>query len=155
MIMKENYDYIPSRELKHFFKQIEEQYGKVPEIFQKLAFIRGKERIYLINRDIEKIDLKNLRVNSMGLYIAEVKNEQLRVSIEGSQLIGPTAIKNVCELTREQLRKWFMGQDVAVEGQYEGFVILKHENDYIGSGKFKEGLILNFVPKARRLLEVH
>jgi len=42
-MMKENYDYIPSRELKHFFKQIEEQYGKVPEIFQKLAFIRAKK----------------------------------------------------------------------------------------------------------------
>ncbi len=153
--MKENYDYMPSRELKHFFRMIEEQYGRVPELFEKLAFIRGKERIYVINRDIEKVDMTNLRVNSMGLYIAEVKNEQLRLSIEGSQLIGPGATKNVYELSKEQLRKWFMGQDIGVDGQYEGFVILKHENDYVGSGKFKEGLILNFVPKTRRLLEMH
>ena len=153
--MKDNYAYIPSRELKHFFKMIEEQYGKVPELFDTLAFIRGKERIYAINRDIEKIDLKQIRVNSMGLYIAEVKNDQLRLSIEGSQLIGPTATKNVCELTKDKLRQWFMGQDIDVDGQYEGFVILKHGNDYVGSGKFKEGLILNFVPKARRLLELH
>jgi NOL1/NOP2/fmu family ribosome biogenesis protein len=48
-----------------------------------------------------------------------------------------------------------MGQDIDVDGSYEGFVILKHGNDYVGSGKFKEGIILNFVPKARRLLEVH
>jgi NOL1/NOP2/fmu family ribosome biogenesis protein len=153
--MKDNYAYMPSRELKQFFKMIEEQYGKVPEIFEKLAFIRGKERIYVINRDIEKVDLKNIRVNSMGLYIAELKNDQLRVSIEGSQLIGPTAKKNVCELTKDQLRQWFMGQDIDVDGSYEGFVILKHGQDYVGSGKFKEGIILNFVPKARRLLEVH
>jgi NOL1/NOP2/fmu family ribosome biogenesis protein len=153
--MKENYDYMPSRELKHFFKIIAEQYGKVPDLFEKLAFIRGRERIYVINRDIEKVDMTNLRVNSMGLYIAEVKNDQLRLSIEGSQLIGPGATKNVHELSKEQLRKWFMGQDIDVEGPYEGFVILKYENDYVGSGKFKEGLILNFVPKTRRLLEMH
>ncbi|MEM3154179.1 MAG: hypothetical protein QW165_01255 [Candidatus Woesearchaeota archaeon] len=153
--MKENYTYMPSRELKHFFKLVEEQYGAVPKVFETLAFIQGKEKIYVINRNIEKVNLKNLKVNSIGLYIAEVKNKQLRLSIEGSQLIGPSAKKNICELTKEELRKWFMGQDIKVEGLYEGFVILKHGDDYVGSGKFKEGYILNFVPKARRLLEVH
>jgi len=153
--MKENYAYMPSRELKHFCKMIEEQYGKVPTLFDEVAFVRGKERIYAIHRDIDKIDVKNIRMNSIGLYIAEVKNGQLRLSIEGSQLIGPVATKNVCELSKEQLRKWFQGNDIETEGKYEGFVILKHGNDYVGSGKFKEGLILNFVPKARRLLEMH
>ncbi len=154
-MMKENYDFMGSRELKEFFKLIEKQYGKVPELFEKLAFIRGKERIHIITRDIDAIDMKNLRINSMGLYIAEVKNGQLRLSIEGSQLIGPSATKNVCELDKEQLKEWFKGNDLKAEGAYEGFVILKHGKDYIGSGKYKEGLIMNYVPKARRLLEVH
>ena len=153
--MKENYDYMASRELKVFFKLIVEQYGAVPDKFGELAFIRGKERIYCITRDIDKVDVKKLRINSLGLYIAEVKNEQLRLSIEGSQLIGPTATKNVCELDREQLKEWFQGHDLKIEGEYSGFVILKYENDYVGSGKYKDKLILNFVPKARRLIEVH
>jgi NOL1/NOP2/fmu family ribosome biogenesis protein len=153
--MKENYQYIPSRELKQFCKQIEEQYGKVPPVFDKLAFIKGKDKIYVISRDIEAVDVKQLRINSIGLYIAEVKNGQLRLSIEGAQMIGPIATKNVCEINSEQLREWFKGNDLKVEGNYEGFVILKHEKDYIGSGKYKEGMILNFVPKARRLQEVH
>ena len=154
-MMKENYAYIPSRELKQFFNLIENQYGKVPALFEKLAFIRGKEKIYAITRDIDKIELRSLRINSIGLYIAEVKNDQLRLSIEGAQLIGPSATKNVCEMDDEQMKKWFKGEDVTVEGEYEGFVILKYGTDYIGSGKYKEGYILNFVPKARRLLEVH
>jgi NOL1/NOP2/fmu family ribosome biogenesis protein len=153
--MKENYAYMASRELKAFFKLIEKQYGKVPELFENLAFIRGKEKIFAITRDIAAVDLKELRINSIGLYIAEVKNDQLRLSIEGAQLIGPSATKNVLELSTEQLKQWFQGQDIKAEGNYEGFVILKHGNDYIGSGKYKEGYILNFVPKARRLLEVH
>ncbi len=153
--MKENYSFMASRELKVFFKMIEQQYGKIPTLFDKAAFIRGKEKIHIVTRDIEKIDLKNLRINSIGLYIAEVKNEQLRLSIEGSQLIGPSATKNVCEIDDEQIKKWFKGEDIKVNEEYEGFVILKHNNDYVGSGKYKEGHILNFVPKARRLLEVH
>ena len=153
--MKENYDYMGSRELKEFFKLIEKQYGKTPALFEKLAFIRGKERIFAISRDVELIDMKNLRVNSLGLYIAEVKNGQLRLSIEGAQLIGPDATKNVYELSEEQLKEWFKGNDIKIEGVYDGFVILKNGTDYVGSGKYKEGLIMNFVPKARRLLEMH
>lgn len=153
--MKENYDFMGSRELKHFFRQIENLYGNVPELFEKVAFVHGKEKIYVITRDVEKIDMKKIRINSLGLYIAELKHGQLRLSIEGSQIIGPTATKNVYELNREQLKQWFQGQDLTVAGSYEGFVILKYENDYVGSGKYKEGTILNFVPKARRLLEMH
>ena len=153
--MKENYSFIPSRELKEFFKKIKQQYGKVPELFEKLAFVQGKEKIYAINRDLDKIKLDNLRINSIGLYIAEIKGGQLRLSIEGAQLIGPAAAKNVCQITEEQLKEWFKGQDLKIEGDYEGFVILKCGKDYVGSGKYREGLILNYVPKARRLLEVH
>ena len=144
-----------SRELKEFFRLIEKQYGKVPEHFEKLAFIRGKENIYTITKDVGMIDMKNLRINSIGLYIAEVKNGQLRLSIEGAQLIGPTATKNVCELSEEQLKEWFKGNDLKMKGTYEGFVILKNGTDYVGSGKYKEGLIMNFVPKARRLQAMH
>ncbi len=153
--MKDNYSFIPSRDLKQFCKKVNDQYGKVPESFEKLAFVQGKDKIYIIERDVGKIDLKNIRINSIGLYIAEVKGGQLRLSIEGAQIIGPTATKNVCEITEEQLKEWFKGQDLKMEGDYSGFVILKCRNDYVGTGKYREGLILNFVPKARRLQEVH
>ena len=153
--MKKNYEIMASRQLKNFFKLITNQYGEVPDNFKKLAFIQGKEKIYIITRDIEQIDLEVIRINSLGLYIAEVKNEQLRLSIEGAQLIGPNATKNVCEINKEQLKKWFKGDDIDVDKEYEGFAIIKHENDYLGSGKYKEGMILNFVPKARRLIEMH
>ena len=153
--MKENYDFVPSRELKLFCKKIKDQYGEVPDSFDKLAFVQGKEKFYVISRDLDKLELKNLRINSIGLYVAEVKGGQLRLSIEGAQLIGPSATKNVCEISEDQLKEWFKGNDLKVEGNFDGFVILKCGSDYVGSGKYKEGLVLNFVPKARRLQEVH
>ena len=147
--------FMSRRELKPFFQMIKEQYGTMPELFNNLGFVKGKERIYCITKDVDGVELKNIRINSIGLYIAEIKKEQFRLSIEGSQLVGPVATKNVCELTHEQLRKWLKGQDIKVEGEYTGFAILKYGNDYVGSGKYKEGYILNFVPKARRLIEMH
>ncbi|VVB81119.1 Ribosomal RNA small subunit methyltransferase F [uncultured archaeon] len=153
--MKDNYGFVPSRELKEFCRKVKSQYGEVPELFDELAFVQGKEKFYVIGRDLDKVELKNLHINSIGLYVAEVKGGQLRLSIEGAQLVGPSATKNVCEITEEQLKQWFKGQDLKVEGAYSGFVILKCGSDYVGSGKFKEGLVLNFVPKARRLSEVH
>ncbi len=153
--MKPELDFLGSRDLKHFFGLIEKQYGRVPLFFEKSAFVRRNEKIALVSRDVEQVLNNNLRINSAGLYIAEVKDDQLRLSIEGSQLIGPTATKNVCEIDAEQTKQWFKGSDLKVSGEFDGFVIIKSSKDFIGSGKFKEGFILNFVPKARRLIDVH
>lgn len=153
--MKKNYSILTSRELKRIFKLIEEQYGNVPPSFKQYAFISGKEKIYLVNRDIDAVDLSALRINNLGLYIAEVKNDQIRLSIEGAQLIGPVATKNICDITPEQLRAWLRGEDLFVDKEFSGFVILQCGTDFVGSGKYMDGKILNFVPKARRLLEIH
>jgi len=153
--MKQNYSIMRSREIKQFFKIIEKQFGKIPELFEKNAFIQGKEKIYMITREVERIPLDELRINNLGLYVAELKNEQLRLSIEGSQIIGPTATKNVHELDKEEMKEWLKGKDLPCSKEYDGFVIIKYGEDYMGTGKYREGMILNFVPKARRLNEVH
>ncbi len=148
-------EFMGSREVKVFLRAVEEQYGAVPDVFSECAFSQNKERISMVSRDLDKVNFENFRINSLGLYIAELKNGQLRLGMEGAQLVGPVATKNVCELSTEQMKDWLRGQDLTVEGVYSGFVILKHGTDFIGSGKFKEGIIMNYVPKARRLSEVH
>lgn len=148
-------EFMGSRDVKVFLKAVEDQYGAVPAVFSECAFSQNKERISMVSRDLDKIQFERLRINSLGLYIAELKNGQLRLGMEGAQLVGPVAKKNVCEISTDQLKAWLQGHDLSVEGDFSGFVILKHNDDYVGSGKFKEGLILNYVPKARRLLEVH
>jgi len=148
-------DFMNSKEVKVFFEAVEEQYGVVPDVLRTFAYRTAKEKIYAITRDIDGVPLQGLRINSLGLYIAEFKDGQVRLSIEGAQLIGPHAKKNVCEVSDDEIKKWFQGHDLPMSGDYGGFVIIKHGSDFVGSGKFKEGLIMNFVPKARRLIEVH
>ena len=139
-----------TREKKEIIKALEKEYGFTKKL--DYVFLRNKEdKIYIISRDIEKLDLNKLRINSIGSYFGELRNGEIRLSIEGAQIIGPKATKNVIELNEEKIEEWFKGFDVDYESDYKGFVIIKNNNDYYGSGKLKENKILNYIPKIRRL----
>jgi len=94
--------------------------------------------------------LTKLRINSLGLYFGKIEKDGLRLSIEGSQLIGNKSKKNVIKLDDNQVKEWMAGEVLEIK-DYKGFVIIKHKNDFLGCGKAKEDRILNFVPKTRRL----
>ncbi len=137
--------------MKPILNIIKEQWGAVID-FPWAWYQSTKNDLFVISKDITKIDATKLRINSVGLYIAEFKNSEVRLSIEGSQLIGPHATKNVVELDETELRKWLRGEDLNKTVDAQGYVILKSGNDFVGCGKIKEGKILNFVPKARRVV---
>ena len=141
-----------SKEIKEVYRLIEKQWGA--ELKLEYAFLKNsKSRIFIVNRDISKIDFSKLRINSVGMYFCEVDELGIRLSIEGSQIIGPKAVKNVVEINEEQTKQWLKGEDLEIEdkGNYRRFVIIKHENDFLGSGKFKDNRILNYVSKSRRI----
>ena len=86
------------------------------------------------------------------MYFCEIDNKGIRLSIEGSQIIGPKATKNIVELSEEETRKWFKGEDIEKEcNNCNDFVILKRKNDFLGNGKYATGRILNYVGKTRRV----
>ena len=147
----QNLKILNKKEIKQIFSIIKKQYGcdiDLGHVFLK----NDKNRLFITNKDIIKIDLSKLRINSVGLYIAELRDNEIRLSIEGSQLIGPYAKKNIIELDEEQTRKWMKGEDLEIKGEYHGFVILKNKNDYLGSGRYSNGRIFNYVSKVRRLM---
>lgn len=119
------------------------------------AFLKSeKDKIYIVNREIDRIDFQRLRTDSIGMYFAFIKDNKIRLSIEGSQLIGPKAKINVCEITDRQAKSWMLGEDLATKETSEEFVLIKHKKDFLGTGKIKQGKILNFIPKGRRLKAV-
>ena len=143
--------FLNSKETKEILKLIEGQWGA--ELKLDFTFAKNsKNRVFIVNKDINKIDFSKLRINSVGMYFCDLENE-IRLSIEGSQIIGPKAVKNVVEINEEQTKQWLKGEDLEIEdkGNYHGFVIIKHENDFLGSGKFKDNRILNYVSKSRRI----
>ena len=140
-----------SREIKEIYKQIEKQWGA--EVKLECGFLRNsKNRIFIINKGISKIDFSKLRLNSAGMYFCEIDGKGIRLSIEGSQIIGAKAAKNVVEVSDEETRKWFKGEDLEKECRdCKGFVILRNKNDFMGTGKYSNGKILNYVGKTRRI----
>jgi len=113
--------------------------------------MNDKNKIFIVNKDIAKIDFSRIRINNLGLYFGELKNNSLRLSIEGSQIIGKDAKKNILELNDIELESWVKGEDINIDSKLKGFVIIKNKNDFYGSGKIIENKLLNFVPKSRRL----
>ena len=139
-----------SKEIKEILKLIEKQWGAKPKL--DYGFLENnKGRIFVVSKDISKIDISKLRLNSVGMYFCEIDNKGIRLSIEGSQIIGKECSKNVLDVDRRQALEWMTGQDISISNPGKGYVIIRHEGDYLGCGKYVDGKILNHVPKERRL----
>ena len=141
------------RDASKLLSQIESEYGYKPEDFldKYVFFVSDKNKIYLINNDIKDINLEKVRINSLGLYLCEINNNQIRLSIEGSQMIGPKATKNILEVDDLTARSWLKGEDLECDPSLNSFVIIKNNNDFLGCGKCKEGKVFSYMPKIRRI----
>ncbi|MCM2326055.1 MAG: tRNA pseudouridine(55) synthase TruB [Candidatus Woesearchaeota archaeon] len=139
-----------SKEKKEILKFLNEQFGCDYE-FEHEVFMNSKNKLFLINSDIASIDIKQLRVNSMGLYFGELRDSEIRLSIEGSMMIGKIAKKNVLELDDESAAKWMHGEDIMVDSDLYGFVLIKNDGDFLGCGKISNKKLFNYVQKERRV----
>jgi NOL1/NOP2/fmu family ribosome biogenesis protein len=138
------------KNIKEILALMKKQWNAVVSL--DYAFLKDtKDKIYIVNKEFVQVPLDKLRINKIGLYFGQLVHNELRLSIEGSQIVGKEAKKNVLEASKEQSRKWLRGEDLKTNEDVSGFVLIKHDKDFLGSGKFKQGGILNFVPKGRRL----
>lgn len=145
----QNLKILNKKEIRNILNRLEEHFG-IKKIELDYGFLEDREgKLFLISKDLSKVDTNELRINSLGLYFARTWGG-IRLSIEGSQMVGNKATKNVIEVSKEDAAKWMNGEDLEIKADVRDFVIVKHNGDYLGCGKHKEGKILNFVPKARR-----
>lgn len=145
-----NLKILNGKEIKRILAMLEKQWGFIEPL--DYAFLETeKSKIYIANKEIFNLDLSKLRINSIGFYFAEVR-DGIRLSIEGSQIVGPKATKNVIELNENEKKEWMSGLDLDKETDCTGFVIIKYKDDFLGSGKATaDKRILNYVPKVRRM----
>ena len=140
-----------SKEIKEIYELLHEQWGAKLKL--DYGFLKNnKNRVFIVSKDISKIDISKLRINSVGIYFCEIDKAGIRLSIEGSQIVGPKAKKNVVEIDDEETKRWFKGEDIEKDCMdCSGFIILKNKNDFLGSGKYSKDKILNYVGKTRRI----
>jgi len=115
----------------------------------------GKERLFLFSGDFSKEDIERLKkcaiIERLGVYFAKVIGENIKLSIEGSQILSAQITKNFLELDQKEAEEWMMGRELHIKTMKRGFLIMKHGSDFLGAGKASENKIGNFVPKNRRL----
>ena len=110
----QNLKVLNSREKKEILKLINVQFGCSFDMDYEV-FMNEKNKLFIMTKDISKIDLNELRINSLGMYFGEVNRGELRLSIEGSQMLGKSAKKNVLVLDEDDADKWMKGEDFDVE----------------------------------------
>ncbi len=126
---------------------LERQFGVDRSEFLKLNLEfeeRGKRRVYAFKKC--RIEVPEYHY---GLYFGTLEENGIRLSIEGSFIVGRIARKNVIELDDEKARKWMSGKDI--EATVRGYVILKWKNFFLGCGKGNGKFVKNYVPKERRI----
>jgi len=147
-----NYEVLNKKEAKKILELIKKQWNA--DFVTDKIFLKNQNDIFLVSREVFSINLDTIRINSLGLYFGELFDYKLRLSIEGSQIIGPIAKENIVEINENELKQWLRGENIEKQTNANSYVIIKHKNDFFGCGKAKENLILNYVPKVRRINEL-
>ncbi len=146
--------FLNSRERKAFIKQLQEQYGYEKDTDYLICEL-GKNKYYFFSPDVAAVDLHALRPQHIGLYVANTMKTEIRLTIDGAHLLAGACSHERIELTAQQMEEWMGGDDVQMSEQETPFRIVEHQGTILGCGKIKDGYLLNYVPKGRRIQEFH
>ena len=127
---------LSKKEIKNIKKKLNEQWGFTNDL-NFTFLISSKGRINIVNKEVFDIDDTKLRIDSLGLYFATLIHNELRLSIEGSHIVGPFATKNIFELDEDQIKDWIKGNDIKTEHPDTGFQVVKNNVDFFGCGRIK------------------
>jgi NOL1/NOP2/fmu family ribosome biogenesis protein len=136
---------------KELLRVLKKSFGieKPPFLF----FETSKEtRIFTgsVSKDDLGMLVKNLRIQSMGLYFAKKEDGEFRLSLDATHLLSKEIKKNILEISDEQKDKWMNGENLEIDESLKGIFIVKNKEDFLSSGKASNGKLFNFIPKERR-----
>jgi len=153
-----------SKKKKEFYQKLNEYFG-LDEKYDLggILFVNNKNKYYWVDDNFRRIAGK-VHQKLAGIYIAEITNYgEIRLSLEGSNVIGPEVTKHIIELDDSEKNDFIRGKDLDFTDRIEKeklknqFYILFHVNnetkqkDFLGCGKIKDGELFNFIPKSRRI----
>lgn len=142
---------LSSKDVRELCDTLHKQFGTAFDTSLVWYLHTKHDDLYLVSGCVRTVSFDTLRVNNMGLYVAHIMPDKtIRLSVEGSQLLGKTATRNVVDITQQQAAAWMNGEHISCDASIEGFVIVRYGSDYLGSGKARSGELINFVPKSRR-----
>lgn len=143
---------LQSSQKKKILAKLDSQFGikKLPYLI--LQF--GREKLRLYSGSLSREELINfdrvLRIENIGLYSINQQQDELRLTLDGVQLLKDEISKGILEISDQDSDLWFKGNDLDIKTD-KGFVVLKNNGEFIGCGKSSGDRVANFVPKERRV----
>ena len=139
--------------LREINRELERVYGvKLPK---DLEYFRRKEKIYGIKKEKLKeiFEIEGLKIDNIGIRLLNIERDGIRLTIEGAQLIGRDAKRNVLKINKDIAEIFLAGEDVEIEEAFDyPYVIVRYKNDILGVGRIIKGNILRpYIPKERRI----
>lgn len=152
----EKINILNSKDKKQFLKELNNLYGinNLPEYVY--FYKEDKDKLFVVNKDIFDFDLEDLRTKSFGVYIGSKMKDGFRFSIEGSQIFGNLAKKNIYQIDEEKRNLWISGESLECneEKLQNQYVIVKCNKDYFASAKVKNNILMNYISKTRKIKNV-
>jgi len=135
---------------------IQKNYGTKIK-FREVLLKTKKGKIWMFYEDFPEVWWKKLRINSVGLYLGKLKrNYKIKLSLEGAQIVGKYAEKNIIEVDEDELKRFLSGENIEkfypVNAERNNFVLVKHKDDIVGVGILRDGYVENLLPKIRRII---
>ena len=144
---------LSEQEKRKIENQLHAQFG-IKEIPGKIV-MRGEERLFFFTGKIDEDGIRKLEqsapIEKVGVYFAKLINEEIKLTIEGTQLLKEQITKGIFQINDSQAEEWMMGRELNLKSGLKGFVVMKNNDDYLGCGKASQEKITNFIPKSRRL----
>ncbi len=115
-------------EKKEIVERLNKQFG-ITEIPGKIL-MRGKERLFLYSGNLSEEQIRKLEdvafLERVGSYFAKIEEgeEQIRLSIEGAQILQNQITKNIFDIPEELVEIWMKGNEILMEDIEK----LKHKN---------------------------
>jgi len=144
---------LSEQEKRKIENQLHAQFG-IKELPGKIV-MRGEEKLFLFTGEADENEIRKIEqataVEKVGVYFAKLINEEIKLTIEGTQLLKEQITKGIFQINDSQAEEWMMGRELNLKSGLRGFVVMKNNDDYLGCGKASQEKITNFIPKSRRL----
>ncbi len=149
-----NSEILTSSKKQEIVEKLNKQFGieSLPYLLFKSA--KGKIRAFSgsLSRDELNDLFRNVRIETIGLYLASLKEDEIRLSFDASSLLRKQITKNIIEISEDEMQKWLRGEDIEKQTNKEStYHAVKYKDYIIGCTKPTQNKLLNFVPKERRI----
>ncbi|MGC8940650.1 MAG: hypothetical protein ACP5JY_01265 [Candidatus Nanoarchaeia archaeon] len=150
------FEFLSSNERDSALNYLVERFGFSKAVFDNYDFYRTKAEIRICAKGCKEYLQKILNVCDLG-YAALRYGKVTKPTTTFIQQFGKYATKNIVQLDESQAKAFISGKDLCLEKEVEkskasdGYVIVKYRSDCLGLGILRGKLLLNQIPKRKRL----